>query len=71
MICLNVSWRDNFKKEIADNKIMEELIKENVEKVKKSWEENGVDEYKEEDVRLCVYEDLRDCLKVLMSDVSY
>ena len=50
---------------------MEELIKENVEKVKKSWEENGVDEYKEEDVRLCVYEDLRDCLKVLMSDVSY
>ena len=50
---------------------MEELIEETVEKVKKSWEENGVDEYTEEDVRLCVYEDLRDNLKGLMSDVSY
>ena len=50
---------------------MEELIEMNVEKVKKSWEENGVDEYTEEDVRLCVYEDLRDNLKGLMSDVSY
>jgi len=50
---------------------MEELIKETVEKVKKSWEENGVDEYTEEDVRLCVYEDLRDNLKYIMSDVSY
>ena len=50
---------------------MEELIEESVEKVKKSWEENGVDEYTEEDVRLCVYEDLRDNLKYIMSDVSY
>lgn len=50
---------------------MEELIEEWVEKVKKSWEENGVDKYTEEDVRLCVYEDLRDLLKGLMSDVSY
>ncbi len=50
---------------------MEELIEMTVEKVKKSWEENGVDEYTEEDVRLCVYEDLRDNLKGLMSDVSY
>ena len=50
---------------------MEELIEETVERVKKSWEENGVDEYTEEDVRLCVYEDLRDNLKGLMSDVSY
>ena len=50
---------------------MEELIEMYVEKVKKSWEENGVDEYTEEDVRLCVYEDLRDNLKGLMSDVSY
>jgi hypothetical protein len=50
---------------------MEELIEETVEKVKKSWEENGVDEYTEEDVRLCVYEDLRDNLKYIMSDVSY
>ena len=50
---------------------MEELIEMYVEKVKKSWEENGVDEYTEEDVRLCVYEDLRDKLKYIMSDVSY
>jgi hypothetical protein len=50
---------------------MEELIEETVKKVKKSWEENGVDEYTEEDVRLCVYEDLRDNLKYIMSDVSY
>ena len=50
---------------------MKELIEETVEKVKKSWEENGVDEYTEEDVRLCVYEDLRDNLKHIMSDVSY
>jgi hypothetical protein len=50
---------------------MEELIEETVERVKKSWEENGVDEYTEEDVRLCVYEDLRDNLKYIMSDVSY
>jgi hypothetical protein len=50
---------------------MEELIEEFVEKVKKSWEENGVYEYTEEDVRLCVYEDLRDNLKYIMSDVSY
>ena len=28
-------------------------------------------EWKEEDVRLCVFEDLRDCLKLMMSDVSY
>ena len=50
---------------------MEELIKEHIQKVKDSWEENGVDGYTEEDVRLCVYEDLRDLLKGLMSDVSY
>ena len=50
---------------------MEELIKEYMEKVKKSWNENGVDDYNEKDVRLCVYEDLRDNLKMLMSDVSY
>ena len=50
---------------------MEELIDEWVKQVKKSWEENGVDDYTEEDVRLCVYEDLRDNLKCLMCDVSY
>ena len=50
---------------------MEELIDVWVEEVKKSWNENGVDDYNEKDVRLCVYEDLRDNLKMLMSDVSY
>ena len=50
---------------------MEELIKETVEKVKKSWEENGVDEYTEEDVRVEVYENLGDWFKVKKSYVSY
>ncbi len=50
---------------------VEELVKIWTEKVKKSWEENGVDDYTEEDVRLCVYEDLRDTLKGLLYDVSY
>jgi len=49
----------------------DELIKVWTERVKKSWEENGIDDYTEEDVRLCVYEDLRDSLKVVMSDVSW
>jgi len=52
-------------------KEIEELIKVWTENVKKSWEEDGVDDYTEEDVRLCVYENLRDNLKGLMSDVSY
>ena len=51
-------------------KEIEELIKVWTENVKKSWDEDGI-EYTEEDVRLCVYEDLRDNLKGLMSDVSY
>ena len=63
--------RRGVKKEILYNSIMEELIDVWVEEVKKSWDENGVDDYNEKDVRLCVYEDLRDNLKMLMSDVSY
>ena len=51
-------------------KEIEELIKVWTENVKKSWDEDSI-EYTEEDVRLCVYEDLRDNLKGLMSDVSY
>jgi len=49
---------------------MEEVIKEEIENVKKIWNKDGV-EYTEEAVRLEVYENLRDWLKVNMSDVSY
>ncbi len=49
---------------------MEELIEEEIENVKKIWNKDGI-EYNEEMVRLEVYENLRDCLKVEMSDVSY
>jgi len=49
---------------------MEEVIKEEIENVKKIWNKDGI-EYTEEAVRLEVYENLRDWLKVEMSDVSY
>ena len=49
---------------------MKEVINKEIEKLKNELEKDGV-EWKEEGVRLCVYEDLRDCLKVEMSDVSY
>ena len=49
---------------------MEEVIKEEIVNVKKIWNKDGI-KYTEEDVRLCVYEDLRDNLKYIMSDVSY
>ena len=49
---------------------MEEVINKEIEKVKKDWDGDGM-KYNEEDVRLFVYEDLRDCLKLEMSDVSY
>ena len=49
---------------------MKELIEKEIESVKKCLIEEGV-EFVERDVRLGVYEDLRDSLKVLMSDVSY
>ncbi|MDB4396111.1 hypothetical protein N9Z65_00685 [bacterium] len=47
---------------------MEELINKEIEKLKKEWD--GI-EYKEEDLRLYVYENMRDSLKLVMSDVSY
>jgi hypothetical protein len=49
---------------------MEEVINKEIEKLKNELEKDGV-EWKEEDVRLCVYEDMRDSLKLMMSDVSY
>jgi len=49
---------------------MEEVIKEEIENVKKIWNKDGIT-YNEKDVRLEVYENLRDWLKVNMSDVSY
>ena len=56
------------KKESCYNNSMEEVINKEIEKLKKDWD--GI-EYNEEDVRLYVYENMRDCLKLVMSDVSY
>jgi hypothetical protein len=58
------------KKEIYYNYSMEEVINKEIEKVKKDWDGDGM-KYNEEDVRLFVYENMRDCLKLMMSDVSY
>tara|TARA_B100000497_G_C7287279_1_gene197702 strand:- start:13 stop:162 length:150 start_codon:yes stop_codon:yes gene_type:complete len=49
---------------------MKEVIEKEIENVKKIWNKDGI-KYNEEDVRLEVYENLRDYLKVEMSDVSY
>ena len=49
---------------------MEDLIKKAIKKKKELWDEDG-DSYTEDDVRLCVYENLRDNLKYYMSDVAY
>ena len=49
---------------------MEEVINKEIEKLKNELDKDGV-EWSEEDVRLCVYENMRDCLKLEMSDVSY
>ena len=49
---------------------MEEVIKEEIVNVKKIWNKDGI-KYNEKEVRLEVYENLRDWLKVNMSDVSY
>ena len=49
---------------------MKEVIEKEIENVKKIWNKDGI-KYNEEDVRLEVYENLRDFLKVEMSDVSY
>ena len=45
---------------------MEKVIKEAIEVARKNNPKMS-----EEEVRVMVYEDLRDLLKVLMSDVSY
>ncbi len=51
---------------------MEELIEEAVEIRREMFEKEGdLNYYTEYDVRRMVYEDLRDNLKYLMSDVSY
>jgi len=49
---------------------MEDLIKKAIEEQKELWDEDG-ESYTEDDVRLCVYENLRDNLKYYMSDVAY
>ena len=49
---------------------MKELIEKEIKNLKESLTDEGLT-FTEEDVRLSVYEDLRDSLKVLMSDVSY
>ena len=49
---------------------MVRLINEAIEEQKALWEEEG-GSYSEKEVRLCVYENIRDNLKVIMSDVAY
>jgi hypothetical protein len=49
---------------------MEDLIKKAIEEQKELWDGDG-ESYTEDDVRLCVYENLRDNLKYYMSDVAY
>ena len=44
---------------------MEELVKEAIEEQKALWDEEG-ESYTDADVRLCVYENLRDHLKMLL-----
>jgi len=44
---------------------MENLVKEAIEEQKASWDEDG-EPYTDADVRLCVYENLRDHLKMLL-----
>jgi len=55
---------------MEDETLMEQLIKICVEEQKELYDEDG-ESYTEDDVRLCVYENLRDNLKYLMSDVAY
>ena len=50
-------------------KEMKELIEKEIKNLKECLIEEGL-HFTEEDVRLSVYEDLRDSLMVLMSDVS-
>lgn len=59
-------------KDIRDDEAAVKKIKDVVEyyivEVGKSWEENGVDDFTAEDVRVCVYEQMkdlvRDCLEL-------
>ena len=50
--------------------VLEELIEVCIKEQKELYEEDG-EPYTEEDVRLSVYENLRDNLKYHMSDVAY
>ena len=49
---------------------MEELIRKAIEEQKRMWDADG-ESYTEKDIRLCVYENMRDNLKFMMSDVAY
>jgi len=49
---------------------MEEQIEKAIEEQKRMWDEDG-ESYTEKEVRLCVYENMRDNLKCIMSDVAY
>lgn len=49
---------------------MEKIIELAIKELKERLAEDG-EEMSEEDVRLTVYEDLRDHLKYLMADVAY
>ena len=49
---------------------MEEIIELAIKEQKELWDEDG-ESYTEEDVRLCVYENMRDNLKYIFSDVAY
>ena len=49
---------------------LEQLIDICIKEQKELYEEDG-EPYTEEDVRLCVYENMRDNLKLIFSDVAY
>ena len=49
---------------------MEELIRKAIVEQKKLWAEAHIP-FTDEEVRLCVYENMRDNLKCIMSDVAY
>ena len=49
---------------------MEELIRKAIVEQKKMWAEAYIP-FTEEEVRLSVYENMRDNLKCIMSDVAY
>ena len=53
-----------------EKSILENLIEIAIKEQKELYEENG-EPYTEEDIRLSVYENLRDSLKYFMSDVAY